>query len=287
MIFSNLYLFFKDSLRRKYHRQKWLMYNYGDPDRRIKRKRVNVYYFKRAGGVDNVGDLLSPVIVDFMKKHSGIVDKPLKKTVRLFAIGSIMDLASSDMVVWGSGLRTNNSYPPKVNFDIRAVRGPKTRNKLLTNGVSCPEIFGDPALLLPLFYNPNVEKKNDYIIIPHYSKEVRVPQKYNKYVVSTITSDWKGFINEILASNYVITGSLHGLIIAEAYGIPAVLLASEIDKDFFKYEDYYYSTNRTNFKVGNSLEEVLNNRIYNDPIENLKEIQDNLISSFPADIWEN
>ncbi|MEZ0131425.1 polysaccharide pyruvyl transferase family protein, partial [Flavobacterium sp. LBUM151] len=232
MNFNKLYFFIKDSLKKKYHRQKWLMYNYGDLNRRVKRKRVNVYYFKRAGGVDNVGDLLSPVIVDFMKKHNGIVDKPLSRTVRLFAIGSIMDLASSDMVVWGSGLRTNDSYPPKVNFDIRAVRGPKTRNKLLINGFSCPEIFGDPALLLPLFYYPNVEKKNDYIIIPHYSKESRVPEKYNNQMVSTITSDWKGFINEILASNYVITGSLHGLIIAEAYGIPAVLLSSEIDKDF-------------------------------------------------------
>src|SRR4051812_15370695 len=108
MNFNKLYFFIKDSLKKKYHRQKWLMYNYGDVNRRVKRKRVNVYYFKRAGGVDNVGDLLSPVIVDFMKKHSNIVDKPLNRTVRLFAIGSIMDLASSDMVVWGSGLRTND-----------------------------------------------------------------------------------------------------------------------------------------------------------------------------------
>ncbi|MDR7210676.1 polysaccharide pyruvyl transferase family protein [Flavobacterium piscis] len=285
MNFIKLYFFFKDSLKKKYHRQKWLMYNYGDTNRRIKRKRVNVYYFKRAGGVDNVGDLLSLVVVDFIKKRNGLIDKPLNKTVRLFAIGSIMDLASSDMVVWGSGLRNNNSSPPKVNFDIRAVRGPKTRNKLLNNGFSCPEIFGDPALLLPLFYNPDIEKKNDYIIIPHYSKELRVPQKYKNHMVSTITSDWKGFVDEILASNYVITGSLHGLIIAEAYGIPAVLLSSDIDNDLFKYEDYYHSTNRINFKVGNSLEEVLSNRIYNTPIENLKELQDNLISSFPVDLW--
>lgn len=277
--------FFRDFLKKKYHRLKWLRYNYGDTSRPVKKKRVNVYYFKRAGGIDNVGDLLSPVIVDLMKKKNGIVDKPLNRTVRLFAIGSILDLASSDMVVWGSGLRNNNSSPPKVNFDIRAVRGPKTRDKLLIHGFSCPETFGDPALLLPLFYNPAIEKKNDYIIIPHYSKESRVPQQYKDKMVSTITSDWRGFVDEILASNYVITGSLHGLIIAEAYNIPAVLLSSEIDNDFFKYEDYYYSTNRTKFKVGNSLQEVIDNRIYNAPINNLKQLQDNLISSFPVDLW--
>jgi pyruvyltransferase len=277
--------FFRDFLRKKYHRLKWLRYNYGDITRPVKRRRVNVYYFKRAGGIDNVGDLLSPVIVDFMKEKNGIVDRPLNKTVRLFAIGSILDLASSDMVVWGSGLRNNKSLPPEVNFDIRAVRGPRTRDKLLRNGFSCPEIFGDPALLLPLFYNPVVEKKNDYIIIPHYSKESGIPEQYKKHMVSTITSDWKGFINEILASNYVITGSLHGLIIAEAYNIPAVLLASDIDNDFFKYEDYYFSTNRMKFDVGNSLDEVIINRIYNPSINNLKQLQDNLITSFPSDLW--
>lgn len=277
--------FFRDFLKKKYHRLKWLKYNYGDTTRPVKRKRVNVYYFKRAGGIDNVGDLLSPIIVDLMKKKNGIIDQPLNKTVRLFAIGSILDLASSDMVVWGSGLRNNNSSPPKVRFDIRAVRGPKTRDKLLRHGFSCPEIFGDPALLLPLFYNPVTEKKNDYIIIPHYSKESRIPQQYKGQMVSTITSDWKGFVDEILASNYVITGSLHGLIIAEAYNIPAVLLSSEIDNDFFKYEDYYHSTNRTEFKVGNSLQEVIDNRIFNPPINNLKQLQDDLIASFPSDLW--
>jgi pyruvyltransferase len=88
-----------------------------------------------------------------------------------------------------------------------------------------------------------------------------------------------------LASNYVITGSLHGLIIAEAYNIPAVLLASDIDNDFFKYEDYYFSTNRMKFDVGNSLDEVIINRIYNPSINNLKQLQDNLITSFPSDLW--
>lgn len=43
-------------------------------------------------------------------------------------------------------------------LDIRSVRGPVTRNILMDLGYDVPSVYGDPAILLPLFYNPIVEK---------------------------------------------------------------------------------------------------------------------------------
>ena len=38
----------------------------------------------------------------------------------------------------------------------------------------------------------------------------------------------------------VISSSLHGIILAETYGIPAILLMDKVTNNMFKYNDYYY-----------------------------------------------
>ena len=52
----------------------------------------------------------------------------------------------------------------------------RTINKTIfrKKNIFVPEIFGDPALLLPLFYEPNIiQKYKNYIgVIPHISNYV-------------------------------------------------------------------------------------------------------------------
>ncbi|GAA0884212.1 polysaccharide pyruvyl transferase family protein [Sphingobacterium siyangense subsp. cladoniae] len=269
-------------IKRKLSRE-WNDFIYGDLNRPVESGKVNLYYFKH-GVKDNVGDLLSKTVVTFVEEKLNLQNEMRSETRRLFAIGSIIDVAKSDMIVWGSGLRNENSLPPNVKLDIRAVRGPLTREKLIKSGFNCPQSYGDPALLLPLFYHPTVDNRESFIIIPHYSKEKNIPEKYQDKVVSTITSDWKDFVNKIISSEFVISGSLHGIIIAEAYGIPAVLI-NEIDFDLFKYKDYYESTDRRDFVVYQDVDDVLSRMKFNDPIPNLAKLQESLLSSFPKDIY--
>ncbi len=74
-------------------------------------------------------------------------------------------------------------------------------------------------------------------------------------------------------------------IIAEAYGIPAILLCEDLDnEDLFKYYDYYFSTNRYNVKVARTIEEA----VTMEPMElpnNLEKLKEGLIDSFPYDLW--
>jgi len=263
-------------------KRRWLKYIWGNPSRPIKEGMVNVYYFKWKNQ-DNVGDLLSEITVDFVKEKLNLKDTKKDKTIRMFAIGSVIHAARSEMVIWGSGIRNSITQPPKVKFDIRAVRGPLTRKRMMENGYDCPAIYGDPALLLPLFYNPKIEKKYDYTIIPHYYKENDVPDQYKGKMMSTFTSDWRGFIDRIIASEYVVSSSLHGLILAEVYGVPAILY--DVESDVYKYEDYFQGTGRTNIPIAESLEFAIQNKPSAPPIQGIEKIQSDLLGAFPKDLW--
>ncbi|MCC8163606.1 MAG: polysaccharide pyruvyl transferase family protein [Lachnospiraceae bacterium] len=170
-------------------------------------------------------------------------------------------------------------------LDVRAVRGPETRRVLCRLGYDCPEIYGDPACLLPLFYHPaNREKKHAVSVILHHSvKDAVLPEGIHR--ISMCTTDYKSVINEIVSSEVIISGSLHGIILAEAYGIPAVLLKDREPFELLKYKDYFSSTDRNGFRIANSIQEALNMEPNELPC--LGEMQERLLKCFPVDLWED
>ena len=202
--------------------------------------------------------------------------------MHFYAIGSIIDGGYQDATVWGSGLlRGKNKYwwSNLRKLDIRAVRGPLTRQALLSNGFTCPEVYGDPAILLPMFYQPSdMTKRYAYRVVPHMVYGTEYPN-----VLTPHTDDWKGFIDGIVQSELVISSSLHGIILAEAYGIPTILL-NDHNMNLFKYRDYYTSTGRETFPVAASVEEALS--LVPSPPPDFTSLRKGLLDSFPIDLWK-
>jgi len=212
----------------------------------------------------NFGDYLSLKVVERMvgspvRVYKKIWNHPEKK---LLAIGSIFSFARDGDVVWGSGMKR---WLPKTEYrfthlDVRCVRGPLTRAYLQEHfHIDCPEIYGDPALLFPYLYPEFKRKENptyDYIIIPHFSEEdLFLKEEWENVVYST--EPWEEVLTKILDSRFIITSSLHGIIVAEAYGIPARLLRVTENEPLFKYQDYYFGTGRPLFRYATSVEEAL------------------------------
>lgn len=189
--------------------------------------------------------------------------KPKSREQKLLAIGSIFYFAYDQDVIWGSGINGKTLDPSVYTFsdlDVRAVRGPLTRNFLREHfNIDCPEIYGDPALLFPYFF-PEFRKKEspayDYVIIPHYSERNLFPKSECPNVIHP-TDPWYEVVDKILDSKFVISSSLHGIVLAEAFGIPARLLRISENENIFKYQDYYLGTNRPCFQFATSIEEAL------------------------------
>lgn len=180
----------------------------------------------------------------------------IHKAINFCCIGSILDsLANSRSIIWGAGFILDWSTMKEKPLKVCAVRGKLSRKRLLSLGVDCPPVYGDPALLLPFVYTPaSSERKYVLGIIPHVDD-------LNNFAVTNLALQymnvkiiklrgykcWHDVIDEINQCEYIISSSLHGIIVADAYGIPNTWVEFS-DKTLwqrFKYKDYYSSVRDT------------------------------------------
>lgn len=171
-------------------------------------------------------------------------------------VGSIIEWAKGNEIeICGSGFINRGELqfkPKKIHF----VRGPLTRKRFLDKNIFCPEIYGDPALLFPKFYNPTIDKKYELGIIPHryHYNSPLINQFKNVSGIKIINIDRQdigsyGFINEVLECEAIVSTSLHGLIIADAYNIPTGWIhISNLIGGWFKFTDYLMSINEDDLK---------------------------------------
>ena len=251
--------------------------------------KVNLYWWK---GHINLGDYLSLVIYQWMCKNKNInTEKTLDCTKSLLALGSILTATAYDATVWGSGMLSIDSIPlffvksTDRKLDIRAVRGPITRQIVKSVGYDCPEIYGDPAILMPLIYTGKKGgKKHKVSLVSHYAKAETKNINVNR--INIETHDYEHFIDELLGSEKVISSSLHGIILAEVYGIPAVYLNKNSGDDL-KFWDWYMSTGRNNVRYAQTLEEAITAEPM-EPIDldRLANMQKQIMDAFPVDLWE-
>ena len=211
------------------------------------RIKIPFFYYN---DVDNFGDLITPYLLSkYCNKDDYTFDFKDSNNTKIISCGSIMRLCNENAIVYGSGIR-NRDQDIKKGI-IKIVRGPLTRKRLLEIGCYCPPIYGDPGLLLPLYYNPTVTKTHKLGIIPHHIHYKTINEMYNNStdikVINLINKNIELVIDDILRCERIISSSLHGLIISDAYNIPNkwVKFNNEIRGDDTKFYDYFLSVNRS------------------------------------------
>lgn len=207
----------------------------------------------------NWGDFVNVKLAELISTKTIIPYKYSYKKETIAMMGSILPWAiDKNTIIWGSG--TLSSQDPLWNtiekpLSVRAVRGPLTRQLLLSRGIDCPEVYGDPALLFPRFYSPSVEKRYKFGVILHVSTQANsaVYSKLNAILGGNMLiinlkqfSSWNSFIDDICSCNTILSSSLHGIIIADAYEIPNAWISLDENHpdNNFKFKDYYLSVGK-------------------------------------------
>ncbi len=218
-------------------------------------KYKNYYILGRKGQMN--------LILNFLFKK--ITWKKITETLFFFeknilGIGSILAYGNKKSLIWGSGFMNKNEHIR--GGKVFAVRGLLTNEKIINEGYIGCHVFGDPALLLPLIIKPTCIKKYNIAIIPHWKEYDFFKNKYGKkYKILDIrTTDVEYFIGELVSCKYILSTSLHGIILSHAYNIPALWIKhGNIDTDGFKFYDYFSSVDIPFYKGFEDFNKYLEN----------------------------
>ncbi|WP_321531213.1 polysaccharide pyruvyl transferase family protein [uncultured Desulfuromonas sp.] len=196
-------------------------------------------------GKKNFGDWLSPVLCEAISGRKVEYAKP--NQCDLVAVGSILHRLknhfwSHRVHVWGSGLiQEQAAFSSPHNFD--AVRGKHTAALIKNQPINA---LGDPGLLSDmLLVEKNHPKRYRVGIVPHYvdQKHPAVIEFLKQSGVSFIDifSETMDFLEQVARCEFILSSSLHGLIIADALNIPNawIKLSERVRGNDFKFADYY------------------------------------------------
>lgn len=237
-------------------------------------KKPIIAYWATGVKENNWGDALNPVLIQKLSGKKPILAQEIinfKNQEVYSVVGSILGFfPEKNLVVWGSGFILSSSRFKEKPKKVCAVRGPLTRELILNQGIYCPEIYGDPALLYPLFYKPKIEKQYKLGIIPHYvdqnSNLVNIFKTSSEVLVINILSSTNEVVDNICKCEKIASSSLHGIIAADAYEIPSIWIefSENVIGNGFKFHDYFESVGRKNERPFRLTEKTTIQDIYNE-----------------------
>jgi hypothetical protein len=215
---------------------------------------VKVYYWEKK---KNFGDLLTTLL---LKKFAHLDSEWAEpKDAELVVVGSVLDRLPENWsgVIAGAGKlheKTKLNFP---NARILALRGPLTAKGLKGNFV-----LADPGLLADELV-PLRDKRYDLGIIPHWTDTSLEHDyrfiRYNPKIIHVGDNPLE-VIQEISYCKKIISSSLHGIVLADAFGIPRrieissrVIHRPDQEGGLFKWEDYHASLG-IKLEIGKTIE---------------------------------
>ncbi|UWR23979.1 polysaccharide pyruvyl transferase family protein [Sulfitobacter sp. S190] len=240
----------------------------------------------------NFGDAINPLVVGHIASRPVVHAGPRKAD--MLAIGSMIQVVKrthktprddgSKITVWGSGLLNpvfGHDFLDHV--DLALVRGPITAALLKREMTQ----FGDPGLLIDTVLPCDRPSTDRIGVVPHISMMGTLALETMLASDPALTlidprGDAADVCLQIASCAQIVSASLHGLIIADAYGVPNTWLYPQ-GQSWLKYHDYAASIGRRDMTHPITLDEARDARpgeiAYTDGIEAARAA---LRSSFPA-----
>jgi pyruvyltransferase len=191
-------------------------------------KVLNAYWWRPRKKPYNFGDELGALI---LTKLGYKVRRVALKKADLVLTGTVLDMAEvekPDITVLGAG--SGHSHKPDHNFRLLAVRGQLTKRNLRGKPV-----LGDLGLLASRIW-PKEPAKYNIGVVRHYVD-------HDKYPFADLVIDASEpaeiVVQKISSCRVILSSSLHGLIVADSYGIPNMRIArDDVLTGNWKWLDY-------------------------------------------------
>lgn len=226
-----------------------------------KTKRYWSWRFKAAGnaplfwhiGRPNFGDDINP---SFMQRLSG---KPVRFAAdrskpHLLGAGSILASATTSSIVVGSGYLKAESGPLPKQATVISVRGLRS---LELAAIDDHVLLGDPLVLVDTLLDKPIAKKHSTGLVAHVLNVKQMKAKYGRHVhiISPAQRPWD-VVEEIASCERIVSQSLHGLIVADAIGIPNLWWApsESMAGGRFKFEDYFTTLDNPKPMIGETVD---------------------------------
>lgn len=213
-------------------------------------------------GANNFGDMLVPEI---MKWICGKSTQWVSHTTegKLLCIGSEMNhpqILKRGDVIWGYGSKRNKEIRVPEGVRVLAVRGLRTGRLI---GEKDPGVYGDPGILMPLVYQTERKEKWKVGVIPHYIDKKMFRIKDPEILEININDNVYSIIDQINQCSSIISTSLHGAIVAEAYGVPTVWLkvGEKVGGFEHKWNDYFSVTGRDGSRPLDKKDEIITEKV--------------------------
>ncbi len=253
---------------------------------RIRSSTVSVGYYN----IDNFGDQLTPDIFEYYGLKT--VHCPNFRFSSAVGVGSILHLLPENYrgYILGSGLIKDGTAHFK-NSKALLVRGHLTRKNL---GLSDTISVGDPGLISDKVYEFSVAQEQcwDIGIIPHYRdkkneqlKKILTEKGRLTVHVIDVRETPREVVREISKCTYILSSSLHGLIVADSLGIPNgwIKLSNGLIGGDFKFNDYYscFGITRSPIEISkNEKLESLIEKVELIPSDQVNKIKENIHSVY-------
>ncbi|MCB1683387.1 MAG: polysaccharide pyruvyl transferase family protein [Pseudomonadales bacterium] len=194
----------------------------------------------------NFGDWLSPLICEYLSGRP-IVHAEFS-SCDLVAVGSLLQRATEHfwnrrVEVWGTGHIAARAPAPSRHH-YHALRGPLSAACITNHSV---QVFGDPGLLVDRVFGPSKPQRRTRLgIVPHYRDQedgsiAALAAGISGSRIIDVFDPPPSVVAQIASCDFVVSSSLHGLVVADSYRVPNCWLkVSDRQRgEGFKYADYY------------------------------------------------
>lgn len=197
---------------------------------------IRIFQWNDGSGLINFGDQMTLYLLEHLADLT--VLRASIQTAELIGVGSVLDIVLShanrpDLTIFGSGfIEKGPEAAPR--FKVLAVRGALTRARL---NIDAP--LGDPGLLFGKIIPPQ-KKRWRLGVVPHYADNLKRGDLPKGVRFINVRQNPIKVSLDIAACDFIVSSSLHGLVVADALGIPNVRLSFQglVGGDY-KFRDYY------------------------------------------------